>query len=242
MLETTNFDFSSKSVLVIGASLGGIGSAIAEGFKSAGANVVITGIEEKPIEKLRKKFAYFKLDVQEEKDFDNLNQHTATLDILVNCAGVSDRGKGSSIPVFENILDINLTGTYRSCSAFFSKLQSSQGSIINIGSMYGNFGSPKVPAYGAAKSGIHQLTKSLAIAWAEHGIRVNAIAPGFIDTPGTRVGRSDPNHYNAVVSRTPLGRWGKPVDLVGATLFLASLDAAFITGVTLNVDGGYSAV
>ena len=144
--------------------------------------------------------------------------------------------------MFESILDINLTGTYRSCSVFFSKLQSSKGCIINIGSMYGNFGSPKVPAYGAAKSGIHQLTKSLAIAWAEYGIRVNAIAPGFIDTPGTRVGRSDQNHYNAVVGRTPLARWGKSEDLVGPTLFLASLDAAFITGVTLNVDGGYSAV
>ena len=108
--------------------------------------------------------------------------------------------------------------------------------------MYGHLGSPKVLGYGAGKSGVHQLTKSLAIAWAEFGIRVNAIAPGFIATPGTKVGRSDPAHYKAVVDRTPVGRWGESNDIAGPALFLASPAADFVTGVTLNVDGGYMAV
>jgi NAD(P)-dependent dehydrogenase (short-subunit alcohol dehydrogenase family) len=234
--------FFNKKVLVIGASLGGIGSAIAEGFKTAGADVIITGVEDAPIKSLEKEFEYFKLDVTDQLHFDNLSRAIDSLDVLVNCAGVSDRGMERSISVFETILDINLTGTYRCCQSFFPKLQSSQGCIINIGSMYGILGSPKVPAYGAAKSGVHQLTKSLAIEWAEYGVRVNAIAPGFIDTPGTKLGRSDPKHYDAVANRTPLGRWGNSKDIVGPALFLASVDAAFITGVTLNVDGGYSAV
>ena len=108
--------------------------------------------------------------------------------------------------------------------------------------MYGHLGSPKVLGYGAGKAGVHQLTKSLAIAWAESGIRVNAIAPGFIATPGTEVGRSDPAHYKAVVDRTPVGRWGESNDIAGPALFLASPAANFVTGVTLNVDGGYMAV
>jgi NAD(P)-dependent dehydrogenase (short-subunit alcohol dehydrogenase family) len=152
--------FFNKKVLVIGASLGGIGSAIAEGFKTAGADVIITGVEDAPIKNLENKFEYFKLDVTDQLHFDKLSRAIDSLDVLVNCAGVSDRGMERSISVFETILDINLTGTYRCCQSFFPKLQSSQGCIINIGSMYGILGSPKVPAYGAAKSGVHQLTKT----------------------------------------------------------------------------------
>ena len=103
------------------------------------------------------------------------------------------------------------------------------------------WGAPRSPPTGPPRPGVHQLTKSLAIAWAEHGVRVNTIAPGFVATAGTVVGRSDPEHYAAVVARTPMGRWGEPADLAGPALFLASPAAAFVTGVILNVDGGYAA-
>ena len=235
------FDFSGRAVLVVGASLGGIGSAIAAAFRSAGAAVTITGIENEPVENERGRYPYERLDVTDTGAVERLAARIERLDVLVNCAGGSERGQPPGIAPFEHFLDLNLTGTYRLCFAFLPHLEASRGCIINIGSMYGHVGSPKVPAYGAAKAGVHQLTKSLAIAWAERGVRANAIAPGFVATAGTAVGRSDPEHYAAVVARTPMGRWGEPEDIAGPALFLASPAAAFVTGVTLNVDGGYAA-
>ena len=235
------FDFSGRAVLVVGASLGGIGSAIAAAFRSAGAAVTITGIENEPVENERGRYPYERLDVTDTGAVERLAVRIERLDVLVNCAGGSERGQPPGIAPFEHFLDLNLTGTYRLCFAFLPHLEASHGCIINIGSMYGHVGSPKVPAYGAAKAGVHQLTKSLAIAWAERGVRANAIAPGFVATAGTAVGRSDPEHYAAVVARTPMGRWGEPEDIAGPALFLASPAAAFVTGVTLNVDGGYAA-
>ena len=235
------FDFSGRAVLVVGASLGGIGSAIAAAFRSAGAAVTITGIENEPVENERGRYPYERLDVTDTGAVERLAVRIERLDVLVNCAGGSERGQPPGIAPFEHFLDLNLTGTYRLCFAFLPHLEASRGCIINIGSMYGHVGSPKVPAYGAAKAGVHQLTKSLAIAWAERGVRANAIAPGFVATAGTAVGRSDPEHYAAVVARTPMGRWGEPEDIAGPALFLASPAAAFVTGVTLNVDGGYAA-
>lgn len=235
------FDFSDRTVLVVGASLGGIGSAIAAGFQAGGAAVTITGIEEEPIDSVRGRYAYEQLDVTETAAVEALAARTDRVDVLVNCAGGSERGQPPGVAPFERFVDLNLTGAYRLCFTFLPHLVASRGCVINIGSMYGHVGSPKVPAYGAAKAGVHQLTKSLAIAWAEHGVRVNAIAPGFIATAGTAIGRSDPEHYAAVVARTPMGRWGEPADIAGPALFLASPAAAFVTGVTLDVDGGYSA-
>ncbi len=237
-----NFDFSGKTVLVIGGSLGGIGTAITGFFQDCGAKVTVTGVEATPAETVRDRFSYVRLDVTDEAAVRALAAATPKLDVLVNCAGVSGRGQAADADLFERVVDLNLTGTYRACLAFLPQLTASGGSVINIGSMYGYLGSPKVVAYGASKAGIHQLTKSLAIAWAEHGVRVNAIAPGFIVTPGTAVGRADPVHYNAVMGRTPMARWGEPEDIAGPVLFLASPAAGFVTGITMNVDGGYTAM
>ncbi len=241
MDPSCRFDFSGRTVLVVGASLGGIGSAIAAGFRSSGATVIITGLEDEPIESERGRYTYERLDVTDTAAVEALAARLERLDVLVNCAGGSERGQPPGVAPFERFVDLNLTGTYRLCFTLLPHLKASRGCVINIGSMYGHVGSPKVPAYGAAKAGVHQLTKSLAVAWAEHGIRVNAIAPGFIVTAGTAVGRSDPEHYAAVVERTPMRRWGEPADIAGPALFLASPAAAFVTGVTLDVDGGYAA-
>jgi NAD(P)-dependent dehydrogenase (short-subunit alcohol dehydrogenase family) len=144
------------------------------------------------------------------------------------------------LEVFEQVLDVNLTGTMRVCSAFRPHLAARAGAIVNTASMLSFFGGGLVPAYSASKGGIAQLTKSLAIAWAPDGIRVNAVAPGWIATPLTAALQGDPARSGPILDRTPMKRWGRPEDVVGPVLFLCSSAAAFVTGVVLPVDGGYS--
>ncbi len=130
----------------------------------------------------------------------------------------------------------------RVCAAARPILANQGGAIINIASMLSYFGGGTVPGYSASKGGIAQLTKSLAIAYAPDGIRVNALAPGWIATPLTEGLHNDPARSQAILGRTPMARWGTPQDLIGPALFLASAQAGFVTGSILNVDGGYAAM
>ena len=138
------------------------------------------------------------------------------------------------------MLDVNLTGTMRMCVAARPKLAAARGAIVNTASMYSFFGAPHAPAYAASKGGVAQLTKSLAVAWAAEGIRVNALAPGWIATELTQPARADTARSQAIVGRTPMARWGEPEDVAGAALYLLSDAARFVTGAMLPVDGGYS--
>lgn len=242
MAISTAFDFTGRNVLVVGASRGGIGSAIAGGFAECGACVHITGAESEPVVQDQGRYPYTQLDVADPGAVQRLADQIPTLDVLVNCAGIARRDEEYDPAVFVRVLDVNLRGVLHLANAFRKHLVTSQGSLINIASMYSVFGSPRVPAYGASKAGVAQLTKSLALAWAGQGVRVNAIAPGFIVTEQSARGRADPIHYQRVLDRTPAGRWGVPADIVGPALFLASSAAAFITGAVLPVDGGYTAV
>jgi NAD(P)-dependent dehydrogenase (short-subunit alcohol dehydrogenase family) len=236
------FDFTGRTVLVVGASRGGIGSAIAAGFTDCGATVRITGAEAEPIAADQGRYPYAQLDVADPDAVQRLARGIPALEVLVNCAGIARRDEEWNSEVFVRILDVNLRGVLHLANAFKGHLVTSRGAMINIASMYSTYGSPRVPAYGASKAGVAQLTKSLALAWAEHGVRVNAIAPGFIVTEQTARARADAAHYQRVLDRTPAGRWGQPADIVGPALFLASPAAAFITGAVIPVDGGYTAV
>jgi NAD(P)-dependent dehydrogenase (short-subunit alcohol dehydrogenase family) len=137
------------------------------------------------------------------------------------------------------VLDVNLVGTMRMCVAAREKLAVSKGAIVNTASMYAFFGAAHAPAYAASKGGVAQLTKSLAIAWAPDGIRVNAIAPGWIDTDMARPALQDPVRAGPILARTPMGRWGKPDDVASVVTFLVSDAARFVTGTVLPIDGGY---
>ncbi len=235
------FDFSGAQVAVIGASRGGIGASIARAFAQAGAHVAITGAEDAPAAE-DARFPYTQLDVTDTEAVRAFATRHDRLDVLVNCAAITRRGEEMAPDFFAHVLDVNLTGSLRTAEALHPALKAARGTVINIASMYARFGSPRNPAYGASKAGVEQLTKSLAIAWAPDGIRVNAIAPGFIVSEQSARARQDPAFVSGVEARTPAGRWGQPADIAGAALFLASGAAGFITGACLPVDGGYSVV
>jgi NAD(P)-dependent dehydrogenase (short-subunit alcohol dehydrogenase family) len=240
MSWSCNFDFTNAHVLVVGASRGGIGAAIARSFKDAGATVTITGVETEPAAEDKARFTYKQLNVTDLGEVRSLAENLKQVDVLVNCAAITSRGQEMAPDFFQKVVDVNLHGTFRTAEAFYPQLRAQHGVLINIASMYAQFGSPNNPAYGASKAAVVQLTKSLAIAWAGDGIRVNAVAPGFIVTEQSAKSRTDANHVAAVKLRTPMGRWGQSTDIAAPVLFLASPAAAFITGTCLAIDGGYS--
>ena len=236
--------FNNKTVLVIGGS-SGIGAAIAAAFVEEGANVIYTGATLKEITASKEVLPTANasvLDVRDNAAVIELVNSLKELHILVNCAGVIKRQEELEPTIFDEVVDINLNGTMRVCAAAKEKLAQTNGSIINTASMLSFFGGGLVPAYSASKGGIAQLTKSLAIAYASDGIRVNAIAPGWIETPLTQNLRDDEARNQSIIDRTALKRWGKPQDISGAVLFLASPIASYITGTILPIDGGYLVV
>jgi len=229
-----------NTVIVIGGT-SGIGRAIALAFAAQGDEVHVTGIEPKSEQQAEDVTDRHQLDVRDPAQVERFFAAFPTLDVLVNCAGVIQRdGKEFTPKGFSEVIDINLNGTQRCCHAAHAALKAAGGCIINTASMLSFFGSGHAPAYSASKGGVAQLTRSLAIAWASDGIRVNALAPGWIATDLTAALTQNSERSAELVGRTPMGRWGKPDDLAGPALFLASPGANFITGVLLPVDGGYS--
>ena len=230
---------SAPTVLVTGAT-SGIGQAIARGFADAGHTVLAVGAGAIP--KAEESLIYSALDVQDGAAVSALVAPLSDLCVVVNAAGIIRREAEHDPEVFQQVIDVNLTGTMRICAAARTALSTNKGAIINIASMLSYFGGGLVPAYSASKGGISQLTKSLAIAYAPDRIRVNALAPGWIATPLTDGLRNDPARADVILGRTPMARWGTPEDIIGPALFLASSAANFVTGTILNVDGGYAAM
>ncbi|WP_230530218.1 SDR family NAD(P)-dependent oxidoreductase [Microvirga roseola] len=235
--------FDRQSVLITGGT-SGIGLACARAFRDLGANVTATGASE--AERMRAAdnesnagISFAALDVRDGSAINHSLTQLDRLDILVNAAGVIRRDMEHDPEVFADVIDVNLTGAMRVCSAAQAMLRETEGSVINIASMLTFFGGPRIPAYSASKGGIGQLTKSLAAAWASDGIRVNAVAPGWIATPLTKALQDDLERSRPILSRTPMARWGTPEEVAGGVVFLASPAARFVTGAILAIDGGY---
>jgi NAD(P)-dependent dehydrogenase (short-subunit alcohol dehydrogenase family) len=231
----------NRVVVVVGGSTG-IGRAVAEAFVAAGdAQVWATG-HEIGTEPGPRGAEMRVLDVRDAEAVAGFLAGFERIDVLVNCAGIIRRGGAEFRQAdFAEVIDVNLNGTQRCCEAAFPALRAARGCVINTASMLSYSGSATSPAYAASKGGVAQLTRSLALAWAADGIRVNALAPGWIETALTAALGQDAGRSAAILGRTPMGRWGRPEDLAGPALFLASPAAAFVTGAILPVDGGYSA-
>jgi NAD(P)-dependent dehydrogenase (short-subunit alcohol dehydrogenase family) len=232
-----------KALITGGTS--GIGFGIASAMLDAGYEVTVTGLTGEEVARVpqRQHLTAVQLDVTSAASVAGVVDAFDELSALINCAGVIFRNRAEyDIEIFQKVIDVNLTGTMRMCVAAREKLAAARGAIVNTASMLSYFGGPAVPAYTASKGGVAQLTKALAVAWAADGIRVNAIAPGWIATEMTRGLVEDEDRSATIVDRTPMQRWGEPNDLGGAVVFLCSAAARFITGAILPVDGGYAAV
>jgi NAD(P)-dependent dehydrogenase (short-subunit alcohol dehydrogenase family) len=237
---TISIDYTGKTVVITGAT-GAIGLALCRGFAEAGANVVAAGATEAEVVAAGAipGVTFAVLNVRDDAAVKAFADNVPEIDVLLNGAGVNLRAAEHTPEGFIATVDVNLHGTMRLSYAFHDKLAARGGAVLNVCSMYSFFGAPHAPAYSASKGGVAQLTKSLAVAWAKDNIRVNAIAPGWIESAMTAVPRANAARNAELMSRFPTGRWGTPEDLTGPALYLCSPLAGFVTGAILPVDGGY---
>lgn len=243
------------SVTVVTGAGSGIGRAIAIGHARAGADIALLGRRAHLLEETRDAIVgaggraiVLPIDVTDGEALttavDTVLTDFGRIDHLVNAAGTTNRGPTSDVTrdAWEEVLTTNLTGTFLACQAFGSHLlRQRQGSILNIASLASVLAAPGRTAYGASKAGVAQLTRQLAVEWADRGVRVNCLMPGFIRTPMLdsllASGRVD---AHALLERTPMGRFGETDEVVGPSVFLAGPWATFITGASIVIDGGLS--
>jgi NAD(P)-dependent dehydrogenase (short-subunit alcohol dehydrogenase family) len=245
-----DFDLTGKVCVVTGAGRG-IGRGMAEGLARNGAFVVLAGRTEATLQEAAAAIGERAMprtaDVSIEEDVVALRAATIArfgkIDVLVNNAGVDPIFKGierTSLEEWRHIIDINLTGTFLCCKHIGGAMQRG-GSVINVSSVAGHVGLLRSVPYCASKGGIELLTKALALDWAERGVRVNTLAPGWVDTDLTRGLLTHEVHGQRLLSGTPLGRFAVPNDMAGGVVFLASDASAFMTGQSLVIDGGWTA-
>jgi len=233
-----------KKTAVVTGGTRGIGAGVSRVLFDAGWHVIAASNSQMEIDAFEGSadIELRLLDVTDDHSVNSLFTNLSSLSALVNCAGILQRGAEYDMAVFQRVIEVNLIGTMRCCVAAQALLAKSNGAIVNTASMLSTFGGPLVPAYSASKGGVAQLTKSLAGKWADDGIRVNAVAPGWIETEMTQGLRDAPERADAILSRTPMNRWGKAEEVGNVVKWLLSTDASFVTGSIYPVDGGYKAL
>jgi 3-oxoacyl-[acyl-carrier protein] reductase len=237
-------DFSGRQVLVIGGS-SGIGNGIAQAFRAKGARVAVCGTRESAADYSPDQGShldgldYFQLDVSDPKQIDTFSPPFDTLDVLVLAQGVVIYRRGEfEMEGFRKVVEVNLMSLMACATKFHAMLGAAKGALIIVSSTAAYHSTMGNPAYNASKTGAVGLTRTLGEAWAEHGIRVNGIAPGLVDTKMTKVTTANPKRLEGALGRIPLRRLGTPADMAGAALFLASPLSSYVVGQTIVVDGG----
>ncbi|HEY3794133.1 MAG TPA: SDR family NAD(P)-dependent oxidoreductase [Bradyrhizobium sp.] len=240
----SELDFSGKQVLVVGGS-SGIGNGVAQAFRARGARVDVCGTRKSAADYSPAEGSqlggldYFQLDVSDARAIENFRAPFERLDVLVLAQGAVIYRRGEfAMDGFRKVLEVNLMSLMACATKFHAMLRASKGSLIIVSSTAAYHSTKGNPAYNASKTGAVGLTRTLAQAWAEDGIRVNGIAPGLVDTKMTKVTTQNPKRLEGAIERIPLKRLGTPADMAGAALFLASPLAAYVLGQTLVVDGG----
>lgn len=252
LMARATFDFTGETVVVTGGGRG-LGRAIAAGFAQAGATVAIIGRDAETLGRTARDLGPsvhpHAADVADETAMAAVAARIAgehgPVGVLVNNAGINPWYRSAekvSLDEWRRIIDVNLTAVFHCCQLFGrGMLERQRGSIIGVSSVAGHVGLARSAAYNAAKGGLELLTKSLAIDWAARGVRVNTVAPGYFESDLTALLRDNPGLSDKVVSHTPLGRYGRPEEVVDACLYLASDGASYVTGQSLRVDGGFTA-
>jgi NAD(P)-dependent dehydrogenase (short-subunit alcohol dehydrogenase family) len=228
-----------RTAVVTGGGTG-LGYAVAARLVSDGYEVLALGLDRE--DSLPDGVEFRRFDVTDDRAVDALAEEFGELDALVNAAGIILHNNAEfDREGFRKVVDINLGGTQRITYALKPALAKRKGAVVNFASLWSVFGSARNPAYSASKGAVLQLTKALAVAWAAEGIRVNAVAPGWMITRMTISARSTPERNEAIAPRIPMGRWGEPEEIADVVAFLLSRQSRYVTGAMIPVDGGYSA-
>lgn len=247
------FKLDNKISLVTGGA-GGIGIEICKSLLDAGSKVIIADINNKKSKKLLKKIKnknieYYKLDSTSEKNIKSLSRFILKkykrLDVLVNCIGICFNKEAEKVKKkeWDKVINININSMFYVCKEFGKIfIKQKKGTIVNIGSNSGLIVDKPQPqaSYNSSKAAVHQLTKSLACEWSKYNIRVNAIAPGYVATEMTLLGRKKPHWFKYWIEMTPMKRLAEPSEIASVALFLASESSSYCTGSIISVDGGYT--
>lgn len=247
------FDLTGRKAIVTGGA-GGLGRSMAEGLYTAGADLALIDVSEsvslvaQEMGRASRRVIGVQADLRDraslKRGFDEAVTGLMGLDILVNSHGIVNRHRSEELPMdnWDTLMEINLNSVFLLCQlAGKIMLAQGHGKIINMASMLSFSGGYTVPAYAVSKGGVAQLTKALTNEWASHGINVNAIAPGYMDTPMNAKLFSDPTRAPQILARIPAGRWGNPTEVQGIAIFLASDASDYVHGAVIPVDGGFLA-
>lgn len=249
------FNLNDKKIVVTGAAQGN-GEAIAKGLAQLGATIILADLNEEKLQLVKQQMLEqnrtvyaFKLNVADQASCISFAQKVqdavGDIDILINNAGILRRSNIESESTFKDLddtINVNIKGSYYLCHAFLNALKNTKGNIVNVASIQSFVAATSATTYAISKGAVAQMTKTLAAELAKYEIRVNAIAPGVIETPMTEVTRSNKDTLDGYLKHVPMNRMGQPTELVGPVSFLCSNAASYVTGCILPVDGGYLTV